>query len=125
MKSTLRLFLVGLVAFAAKADMLKLRDGRMFTGQFLGATKTEIWFQRDPPSDILATQAFPIAQIESLIFGPDVRQSSTQRIYSCKPIFSPAMLLIPGGFRARIPFGWLGGRDSNPDTQIQSLQSYH
>ena len=22
-------------------------------------------------------------------------------------------------------FGWLGGRDSNPDTQIQSLQSYH
>ena len=21
--------------------------------------------------------------------------------------------------------GWLGGRDSNPDTQIQSLQSYH
>jgi hypothetical protein len=20
---------------------------------------------------------------------------------------------------------WLGGRDSNPDTQIQSLQSYH
>jgi hypothetical protein len=24
-----------------------------------------------------------------------------------------------------IKLGWLGGRDSNPDTQIQSLQSYH
>ena len=26
------------------------------------------------------------------------------------------------GIRANF---WLGGRDSNPDTQIQSLQSYH
>jgi transposase-like protein len=25
----------------------------------------------------------------------------------------------------RLVVGWLGGRDSNPDTQIQSLQSYH
>ena len=28
-------------------------------------------------------------------------------------------------FRQVLPNEWLGGRDSNPDTQIQSLQSYH
>ena len=28
------------------------------------------------------------------------------------------------GLREVLPNEWLGGRDSNPDTQIQSLQSY-
>ena len=28
------------------------------------------------------------------------------------------------GLREVLPYEWLGGRDSNPDTQIQSLQSY-
>ncbi len=28
------------------------------------------------------------------------------------------------GFKEVVPNEWLGGRDSNPDTQIQSLQSY-
>ena len=28
------------------------------------------------------------------------------------------------GFKEVLPNEWLGGRDSNPDTQIQSLQSY-
>ena len=28
------------------------------------------------------------------------------------------------GFEEVLPNEWLGGRDSNPDTQIQSLQSY-
>jgi hypothetical protein len=27
--------------------------------------------------------------------------------------------------RQTIEFEWLGGRDSNPDSQIQSLVSYH
>src|SRR5262245_53315800 len=45
------------------------------------------------------------------------------------------MMMIPGAWRVRtrgvmpetlwfVAFDWLGGRDSNPDTQIQSLQSY-
>jgi hypothetical protein len=108
MKSILRLFLVGLVALAARADMLRLRDGRIFTGQFLGATKTEIWFQQSSPGDIMAAQSYPIAQVESLTFGPDIRQSSAEA--ACKPAFG---------------LDWLGGRGSNPDRQIQSLQSYH
>jgi hypothetical protein len=29
------------------------------------------------------------------------------------------------GFEQVLGNHWLGGRDSNPDTQIQSLQSYH
>ena len=29
------------------------------------------------------------------------------------------------GFAQVLGNVWLGGRDSNPDTQIQSLQSYH
>ena len=28
-------------------------------------------------------------------------------------------------FRVRNEIDWLGGRDSNPDRQIQNLQSYH
>ena len=31
----------------------------------------------------------------------------------------------PTEFRGVQGNDWLGGRDSNPDTQIQSLQSYH
>ncbi len=29
------------------------------------------------------------------------------------------------GINSKWEENWLGGRDSNPDTQIQSLQSYH
>src|SRR5262249_53457118 len=76
MKSILKLFLVGLVCLTAKADILRLRDGRMITGSFLGATRTEIWFQRDTPGDVISTGAYPIEQVESLTFGPAVRQAS-------------------------------------------------
>ena len=34
------------------------------------------------------------------------------------------MRLESDGFEEVLPNEWLGGRDSNPDTQIQSLQSY-
>ena len=33
--------------------------------------------------------------------------------------------LLTSGSLEEKKAGWLGGRDSNPDTQIQSLQSYH
>ncbi len=55
---------------AANADTIKLRDGRVFIGQFLGATRTEIWFQHDSPEEILETAAYPIPEVLSLTFGP-------------------------------------------------------
>jgi hypothetical protein len=40
-------------------------------------------------------------------------------------VVSFSFLLISMGVLQRTEGKWLGGRDSNPDTQIQSLQSYH
>jgi hypothetical protein len=34
-------------------------------------------------------------------------------------------MLLVDGYSLEYQLDWLGGRDSNPDTQIQSLQSYH
>jgi len=73
-----KLILLTLASLIAKADILRLRDGRMFTGNFLGATRTEIWFQRDAPGDFIGTGAYPIEQVESLTFGPAERQSSAK-----------------------------------------------
>ncbi|MBZ5604090.1 MAG: hypothetical protein LAO79_17460 [Acidobacteriia bacterium] len=71
----LALLIVVLIG-AARADILRLRDGRMFTGNFLGATRTEIWFQHDTPGDFIGTAAYPVDQVESLTFGPAMRQSN-------------------------------------------------
>jgi hypothetical protein len=75
MKSLWKSLAIGLICLSAKADILKLRDGRMLTGVFLGATRSEIWFQSDAPGDVLGTAAFPVEQVESLTFGPVARQS--------------------------------------------------
>ena len=64
------LFLIGVMCIAASADTLRLRDGRTLSGQFLGATRAEIWFQRDVPGEVLGKEAFPVMQVESLTFGP-------------------------------------------------------
>jgi hypothetical protein len=75
MKSIL-LVLVGLIGVTqARADILRLLDGRMFTGEFLGATKDQIFFQADIPGGIAAPTAYPTAQVESLTFGPVAKQS--------------------------------------------------
>ncbi len=78
MKYAFKLLLIGLFALSARADILRLRDGRMFTGLFLGATRTEIWFQHDTPGDFIGTGAYPVEQVESLTFGPAARQSNAQ-----------------------------------------------
>jgi hypothetical protein len=70
------LFLLGLICVAVSADTLKLRDGRVLSGQFLGATRSEIWFQRDVPGEVLGKEAFPVMQVESLIFGPNAQTGS-------------------------------------------------
>jgi len=74
------LFLVGLIGLpVAKADILRLRDGRMFTGEFLGATKDQIWFQADSPVNIIGATAYAIVEVESLTFGPAPKQSGAAR----------------------------------------------
>ena len=70
MKSILKLFLIGMVCVTLRADILRLRDGRLITGQFLGATKTEIWFRDEVPGNIIGAAAYPVEQVESLTFGP-------------------------------------------------------
>ncbi len=70
------LFSVGLIGVPmAKADILRLRDGRMFTGEFLGATKNQIWFQADSPVNLIGPTAYAVVQVESLTFGPVPKQS--------------------------------------------------
>ncbi len=80
MKAVFALALFTLMCVTAEADMLKLRDGRTVAGQFLGATRTEIWFQRDVPGEGMGTMAYPIAQVESLTFGSDARQGSSSSV---------------------------------------------
>ncbi|HTS75580.1 MAG TPA: hypothetical protein VMG40_05215 [Bryobacteraceae bacterium] len=78
MKSIL-LVMVGLLMIAsAKADILRLRDGRMLTGEFLGATKDQIWFQADTPGGLVGPAAYSTAQVESLTFGPAPKQSDAK-----------------------------------------------
>ena len=57
------------------ADTLQLRDGQTITGQFIGATRTEIWFQREGQAEAAAPVAIPIGQITSLAFEPAVKPS--------------------------------------------------
>jgi hypothetical protein len=60
---------------ALGADTLQLRDGRTITGQFIGATRTEVWFQREGQAEAAAPVAIPIGQITSLAFEPAVKPS--------------------------------------------------
>jgi hypothetical protein len=83
--------MLALMGVSARADILRLRDGRMFTGNFLGATRTEIWFQRDTPGQFLGTAAFPVEEVESLTFGPALKQSSAGA--SLSPSFTHRALL--------------------------------
>ena len=55
-------------------------------------------------------------RLDSLTSATSPRQSATPA--------QPAGDLESEEFAEVLPNEWLGGRDSNPDTQIQSLQSY-
>lgn len=76
MRAVLKLVLFGVVCLSANGDVLKLRDGRVVAGQFLGATRAEIWFQREVPGEVIGTMAYPVGQVESVVFGPDIRPSA-------------------------------------------------
>jgi hypothetical protein len=50
----------------AQADSLRLRDGTIIIGNYVGGTQTEVWFQRSPAG----AEPFPLFAVESLRFGP-------------------------------------------------------
>ena len=57
------------LALPASADSIKLRDGTVVEGQFLGASQSEIFFHRTGRSDFLGRLVIPIGQVESLAFS--------------------------------------------------------
>jgi hypothetical protein len=57
--------LLSVLAFFAKADTLRLRDGTVIVGSYVGGSQTEIYFQRSPAG----AEAFPLFAVESLRFG--------------------------------------------------------
>ena len=65
MKQFRVLMLFVLTLAAARADVLRLRDGSVLVGNYVGGTQTEVWFQRSPAG----AEAFPLFAVESLKFG--------------------------------------------------------
>jgi hypothetical protein len=70
-------FLIGVASLclSAQADTLRLRNGQVLSGQFMGATEMAIWFHSDTPDGTVAA-AYPILFVESLTFGPAGRQTA-------------------------------------------------
>jgi hypothetical protein len=62
------LFALALIAYGA--DTLQLRDGRTLTGQFVGATRVQVWFQQDGQAETAGPAVFPVAQVVSVGFDP-------------------------------------------------------
>jgi hypothetical protein len=65
-----------LASLASGADTLKLRNGRSVTGQFVGATRSEVWFQADNQAEFTGVLAFPVAQVASVAFDPALMKPS-------------------------------------------------
>jgi hypothetical protein len=60
---------------AVAGDSLKLRDGRSLSGQFVGATSSEVWFHADGEGEFSGTRAFPVGQVSSVVFDSAMKPS--------------------------------------------------
>jgi hypothetical protein len=67
------------IALTASADVIRLRDGTVVEGQFLGASQSEIWFHRSGATDFLGRLVVPVEQVQSLVFSSDAQQSAATR----------------------------------------------
>ena len=77
--------MAALSCMSASADVMRLRDGRAYSGLFLGATRTQIWFQPDVQGEFTGTGtlAVPLGQVQGLTFGSsDASYSSKSRVLS-------------------------------------------
>lgn len=91
MKQFRVLMLLVLTLAAARADVLRLRDGSVLTGNYVGGTQTEIWFQRSPAG----AEVFPLFAVESLKFGGALGiapQAAALKIRLVRPV----RLTVPG-----------------------------
>jgi hypothetical protein len=81
MKWKQRLFLLAACAAVAQADELRLLDGTVILGTYVGGTQQEVYFQHTPA----VSNMYPLCMVESLRFNPT-------------PTFAPnGALHIPGG----------------------------
>src|SRR5579864_8471115 len=95
MKPFFRVFLPAefvLASLASGADTLKLRDGRVLSGQFVGATRSEVWFQADNQGEFSGVLTFPIAQIATVAFEPAVKPSGVTG--EIRPAENPASRML-------------------------------
>lgn len=60
------IFAVGMLALAARADSLELKNGSLINGKFMGGSQSSISFQVGS-----SVQSYDVADIRSLRFGPD------------------------------------------------------
>lgn len=60
------IFAVGMLALAARADSLELKNGSLINGKFMGGSQSSISFQVGS-----SVQNYDVADIRSLRFGPD------------------------------------------------------
>ena len=92
MKRMWMLYLILLAPAAANADELRLRDGVTISGNYLGGTQKEMWFQRSTGG----TEMIPLFLVESLKFdgvlGPI--PSAKHRPAEAKPQVQPANTLL-------------------------------
>jgi hypothetical protein len=71
------LFLLAACAAAAQADELRLRDGTVILGSYVGGTQKEVYFQHTPAG----SDMYPLFVVESLKFNstPTLTPSATFR----------------------------------------------
>src|SRR5947209_19594939 len=75
-KFVLGLSVFGLTVLSLQADTLRLKDGRVITGTFEGATRNHISFRRDGGS----TDRYDVGSVDTLSFGAGpYNQNSTVR----------------------------------------------
>jgi hypothetical protein len=60
------LFLLTIAASAVEADELRLRDGTVIVGTYVGGTQKEVYFQHTPAG----SDMYPLFMVESLKFNP-------------------------------------------------------
>ena len=122
------IFAVAMVALAARADSLELKNGSLINGKFMGGSKTSISFQVGS-----SVQNYDVVDIRSLQFGPDSqgvppsnpsRQPSTPAMGEEEVAKASPSVTIPAGTRISIrtmdrsSFPQVAGRKDAPSREM-------
>jgi hypothetical protein len=85
------LFLLAACAAAVQADELRLRDGTVILGSYVGGTQKEVYFQHTPAG----SDMYPLFMVESLKFNS--APTLTPSAASHGPIGNPVAARRPAG----------------------------